>query len=115
MGLSLIVEHLAGQQTKLSTSDGPGRPHISSDKATRFGGLYSGSQDCHRVTLSGHCCAMPCRALPQFCEQNCGDLAQLGERLICIQEVRGSIPLVSTTSAGSLENGSVAQVVRAHA
>ena len=26
-----------------------------------------------------------------------GDLAQLGERLPCTQEVRGSIPLVSTT------------------
>jgi hypothetical protein len=38
-----------------------------------------------------------------------GALAQLGERLICIQEVNGSIPL------GSTINGSVAQVVRAHA
>jgi hypothetical protein len=27
---------------------------------------------------------------------NFGDLAQLGERLPCTQEVRGSIPLVST-------------------
>ena len=38
-----------------------------------------------------------------------GALAQLGERLICIQEVIGSIPI------GSTRNGSVAQVVRAHA
>ena len=27
-----------------------------------------------------------------------GDIAQLGERLICIQEVVGSIPIVSTIS-----------------
>ena len=27
---------------------------------------------------------------------SCGGLAQLGERLICIQEVSGSIPLSST-------------------
>lgn len=38
-----------------------------------------------------------------------GALAQLGERLICIQEVIGSIPI------GSTMNGSVAQVVRAYA
>lgn len=31
-----------------------------------------------------------------FAEQNCGALAQLGERLICIQEVRSSILLGST-------------------
>ena len=30
----------------------------------------------------------------------CGALAQLGERLICIQEVIGSIPIGSTTSLG---------------
>ena len=41
----------------------------------------------------------------------CGALAQLGERLICIQEVNGSIPLGSTMTG----IGSVAQVVRAHA
>ena len=29
---------------------------------------------------------------------NRGGLAQLGERLICIQEVSGSIPLFSTTA-----------------
>lgn len=37
-----------------------------------------------------------CLALPSFCWQNDGALAQLGERLICIQEVSGSIPLGST-------------------
>ena len=58
----------------------PGRPHIPSE--TRAGlGLFKG-----------------------------GALAQLGERLICIQEVIGSIPLGSTK-----ECGLVAQVVRAHA
>ncbi len=47
-----------------------------------------------------------------------GALAQLGERLICIQEVRSSILLGSTkVELGDwfVENGSVAQVVRAHA
>ena len=29
-------------------------------------------------------------------ERSCGALAQLGERLLCTQEVSGSIPLVST-------------------
>ena len=37
----------------------------------------------------------------------CGGLAQLGERLLCTQEVSGSIPLIST------EHGSLAQSVRA--
>ena len=37
----------------------------------------------------------------------CGGLAQLGERLLCTQEVSGSIPLIST------EYGSLAQLVRA--
>ena len=53
----------------------------------------------------------------------CGALAQLGERLICIQEVIGSIPIGSTNpprvtlrGAGVAHKiGSVAQVVRAHA
>ena len=55
----------------------------------------------------------------------CGALAQLGERLICIQEVIGSIPIGSTkfcaASAVRVARpdftplGSVAQVVRAHA
>ena len=53
-----------------------------------------------------------------------GALAQLGERLICIQEVIGSIPIGSTISCVCLPDecqplqtahGSVAQVVRAHA
>ncbi len=65
-----------------------------------------------------------------------GALAQLGERLICIQEVRSSILLGSTSFAGKAtgcyvfaqqilshsifwplakNRGSVAQVVRAHA
>ena len=37
----------------------------------------------------------------------CGGLAQLGERLLCTQEVSGSIPLISTSY------GSLAQSVRA--
>ena len=53
---------------KVQTSYGPGRPHISS------------------VLSAG--CAFGC--VP------CGALAQLGERLICIQEVIGSIPIGST-------------------
>ena len=56
-----------------------------------------------------------------------GVLAQLGERLICIQEVIGSIPIGSTKNCGHVKRtgverlwrfvraGSVAQVVRAHA
>ena len=44
-----------------------------------------------------------------------GALAQLGERLICIQEVRSSILLGSTIFASAIYSGSVAQVVRAHA
>ena len=43
------------------------------------------------------------------CEGN-GAVAQLGERLICIQEVAGSIP----TSSTSLNAGPVAQLARAH-
>ena len=31
-------------------------------------------------------------------ERSCGALAQLGERLLCTQEVSGSIPLVSILS-----------------
>ena len=42
-----------------------------------------------------------------------GALAQLGERLICIQEVRSSILLGSTKPQTGI--GSVAQVVRARA
>ena len=40
-----------------------------------------------------------------------GAVAQLGERLICIQEVAGSIPTSSTRFASI---GPVAQVARAH-
>ena len=40
-----------------------------------------------------------------------GAVAQLGERLICIQEVAGSIP---TSSTSSVKAGPVAQVARAH-
>ena len=48
-----------------------------------------------------------------------GAVAQLGERLICIQEVAGSIPTSSTSlsSMGELLPslvGPVAQLVRAH-
>ena len=39
-----------------------------------------------------------------------GDIAQLGERLPCKQEVSGSIPLISTKS----EYGPVAQLARAY-
>ena len=42
-------------------------------------------------------------ALPQGCKHPCGALAQLGERLICIQEVIGSIPIGSTTSISRSE------------
>jgi hypothetical protein len=54
-----------------------------------------------------------------FSGSKTGALAQLGERLICIQEVRSSILLGSTKlqfveQIGS-KVGSVAQVVRAHA
>ena len=34
-------------------------------------------------------------------ERSCGALAQLGERLLCTQEVSGSIPLGSIESKGS--------------
>ncbi len=49
-----------------------------------------------------------------------GALAQLGEHLLCKQRVIGSIPIRSTKHAGrplgpALQDGSVAQVVRAHA
>ena len=41
-------------------------------------------------------------------ERSCGALAQLGERLLCTQEVSGSIPLIST------KYGPIAQLARAH-
>ena len=46
-----------------------------------------------------------------------GAVAQLGERLICIQEVAGSIPTSSTRVNGRVESvrpGPVAQLARAH-
>ena len=44
-----------------------------------------------------------------------GAVAQLGERLICIQEVAGSIPTSSTSMAGAWRKaGPVAQLARAH-
>ncbi len=53
-----------------------------------------------------------------------GAVAQLGERLICIQEVAGSIPTSSTSvvepdrryfrTSGVLTLGPVAQLARAH-
>ena len=45
---------------------------------------------------------------------NFGGLAQLGERLLCTQEVSGSIPLVSTILIYKLHNGGVAQLARAY-
>ena len=48
-----------------------------------------------------------------------GGIAQLGERLLCKQEVNGSIPFISTTGRGNKNrvrnNGLIAQPVRAHA
>ena len=44
---------------------------------------------------------------------NLGAVAQLGERLICIQEVAGSIP-TSSTRLVKTHLGPVAQVARAH-
>ena len=49
-----------------------------------------------------------------------GGIAQLGERLLCKQEVSGSIPLISTKGKGEKNlsrgiNGLIAQPVRAHA
>ncbi len=43
-----------------------------------------------------------------------GAVAQLGERLICIQEVAGSIPTSSTSKAEYGGTGPVAQMARAH-
>ena len=43
-----------------------------------------------------------------------GAVAQLGERLICIQEVAGSIPTSSTRAREIGGTGPVAQMARAH-
>ena len=39
-----------------------------------------------------------------FWVDQCGELAQLGERLLCTQEVSGSIPLFSTTYITNLDD-----------
>ena len=46
-----------------------------------------------------------------------GGIAQLGERLLCKQEVSGSIPLISTIGLKKTSQtyGLIAQPVRAHA
>ena len=46
--------------------------------------------------------------------RNLGAVAQLGERLICIQEVAGSIPTSSTRVGAGVQTGPVAQLARAH-
>ena len=46
--------------------------------------------------------------------QSFGAVAQLGERLICIQEVAGSIPTSSTRCWQAATSGPVAQMARAH-
>ena len=43
-----------------------------------------------------------------------GDIAQLGERLPCKQEVAGSIPTISTNGIQPVLNGPVAQLARAY-
>ena len=43
-----------------------------------------------------------------------GDIAQLGERLPCKQEVAGSIPTISTNRIQRVLNGPVAQLARAY-
>jgi hypothetical protein len=56
------------------------------------------------------------RRVAEVTETAEGAVAQLGERLICIQEVAGSIP-TSSTSGGEGPvggDGPVAQMARAH-
>ena len=43
----------------------------------------------------------PCTLVLFSFERSCGALAQLGERLLCTQEVSGSIPLGSIESKDS--------------
>ena len=43
---------------------------------------------------------------PTKCWAFCGALAQLGERLICIQEVIGSIPIGSTIPPWNISSSS---------
>ena len=40
----------------------------------------------------------------QECARRFGELAQLGERLLCTQEVTGSIPVFSTNCEGKAES-----------
>ena len=61
--------------------NGPGRPHISSE-------TLGAARGCPQVAARR-------RARPVW-NSGQGALAQLGERLICIQEVRSSILLGST-------------------
>ena len=80
--------------------------HLAEDQQTKL------------VKLSGQAVLISLQSMlcPDVWVQKQGALAQLGERLICIQEVRSSILLGSTTIASSpFYSGSVAQVVRAHA
>ena len=50
-----------------------------------------------------------------MCLEKRGDIAQLGERLPCKQEVSGSIPLISTTERPEGQrDGPIAQLARAH-
>jgi hypothetical protein len=59
-----------------------------------------------------HPVGLDLRFLPVCKAGSQGAVAQLGERLICIQEVAGSIP-TSSTSIHDF-SGPVAQLVRAH-
>ena len=61
-----------------------------------------------RLNLEG---GAPCRGVRRTLQ---GAVAQLGERLICTQEVAGSIPTSSTSGRQQGANGPVAQMARAH-
>ena len=71
-------------------------------------GISTQKFDSLQGNIAGQCCLRPI-GLDYFLKA--GAVAQLGERLICIQEVAGSIP---TSSTSLLVNGPVAQVARAH-
>ena len=130
--LAQIVEHLAVLLSSSSPPGGRTTKNAHTDQQTKLVKLMS------RAVLislqkSGSC---------EWREVRQGALAQLGERLICIQEVRSSILLGSTKKQGPINHvglalsadfafgkfacrarvfalqkslGSVAQVVRAHA
>ena len=57
------------------------------------------------MAVDAHPCGSPLvtapRAVPRDPHWIRGPVAQLGERLVCIQEVVGSIPVGSTSSAGT--------------